>query len=525
MTIRYRILALLALLSLICIGIFLLFRRVQESEEAFVRQQREHDLAVRLQRLVSSTARPAYRYLRNYVGRAAMIEFLTKRDPAWAEKNLKGRLDAYRLDAVWVLGPDGTLIYGLDRPTDALLNAPPLPAGELQPLLEKAAAFSCHEFMGDRLFQLQGMPIFASADLDRRTPPLGWLVVAKYWGGPVLEDMADSGQGRIMLTGTTHVSDVRSEQELEAWQPLQDHRGRVVAGLDYHVMDALIDDASYENFEIALLLLNSVGALVLVAVLMHYWILRPFTIVSSSLVTGDQAALAPLLAQRSEFGQMARVVQSSVRDREQLQRSLEERVRLGRELHDDAIQGVYGAGMALSRVKSLMGQDHVAAHRLLDETRDELNRIIHDLRRHIEKADPKPLDISFAEAVARLIEQLRGPGTVATRLNIDEALVASHPPLNRSHVLQFVREAVSNALRHGHPLRVAVSWQRTPEGSAVVVEDDGVGFDPGTVTSTGRGLGNLGERAVLLGGRFEIKSGAGQGTRVYLNLPPSTINS
>ena len=288
MTIRFRILALLSLLSLVCIAVFLVFQRVQEKEEGFVRQQREHDLEIRLQRLISSVSRPAYRYLRNYASRGGMVEFLSRPDAAWAEKYLKGKMDPYRLDAVWVLKSDGMVIYGLDRPTDAALTIPPLPFGNLQPWLEKNGAFSFHEFLGDRLYQIQGMPIVATADLERRAPALGWLVVAKHWGAPVLEDMADSGQGRVMLTATTHVSDVRSEQELEAWLPLRDHRGQTIAGLDYHVMDAMIDDAAYENIEISLVLFNSVAALVLVGALMHFWILRPFTVVSTSLVTAKE---------------------------------------------------------------------------------------------------------------------------------------------------------------------------------------------------------------------------------------------
>jgi signal transduction histidine kinase len=257
----------------------------------------------------------------------------------------------------------------------------------------------------------------------------------------------------------------------------------------------------------------------LVGVLMHFWVLRPFSLVRSSLITRDPELLAPLLSQRNEFGQMARIVQSSIRDRAQLQQSLEERVRLGRELHDGVIQSVYGTGMALSRVQSLMGRDLPAAQKILDETRVELNGIILELRRHIEQADPKPLDANFGEAVARLIQQLHGPGLITTDLAIEEDLVASHPLLHRSQALQFVREAISNALRHGHPSRLSVSWQRNPEGSILTVGDDGVGFDPKAVAPGGRGLGNLAERAVSLGGLLEIDSKPDHGTTVCLKLP------
>jgi sensor domain CHASE-containing protein len=41
-----------------------------------------------------------------------LVEFLNSRDPAWAEKYLKGRMDLYRIDMVWVLQADGTVVYG-----------------------------------------------------------------------------------------------------------------------------------------------------------------------------------------------------------------------------------------------------------------------------------------------------------------------------------------------------------------------------------------------------------------------------
>lgn len=519
MTIRLRILALLSLLCLFCIGTTWYFKRLHEDEETFGRQQRVKAMASRLQRLIGATAQPTYRYLHDFSSRDGLVEFIAKHDPEWADKNIKGMLDLYRIDQIWVLDAGGAMIYGRDRTTGSVLAAPPLPAEELQPLLQNKGPFDFHAFIGGKLFQLQGRPIIPDPAPNGPAAPAGWLIVAQHWGELRLHDLADSAEGYIALTGPTHVSDVRGEEELETWQPLRDRRGNVIAGLDYHVIDSLMEDPALEKIELALFVYNSVGAVLLVAVLMHLWILRPFSLVSRSLAARDPSPLAPLLSQQNEFGQMARSAQSSLHDREQLQQSLDERMRLGRELHDGAIQSLFGTGMAISRVQSLMTKDLPAAHKLLDETKAELNRVILDLRNHVDKADPKPLDSTFGEAVARLIQQLHGPEPVATELSIDEALVAGYALMQRSQALQFVREAISNALRHGRPSRLAVSWQRSTEGSLLLVADDGAGFDPEAVKPGGRGLGNLGERAISLGGRLEVASSPKQGTKISLKLP------
>ena len=518
MTIRLRILALLTLLSLFCVGTTMYFERLHLNEETGAREQRVNALSSRLQRLVSSVSRSDSRYLQDFSGRAGMVDFLARPDPDWAAKYIKGMMEVYRVDLVWVLKTDGTVIYSLDRATDTMLSGAPLATDELQGMLRQSDQINSFAFFAGKLYQIQGRPIATTAVPQATSAPMGWLIVAKCWDGLVLQDLADAAEGRITLTGPMHSSDALPE-EIEVWLPLRDQRNKTVAGLDYHIIDTQREDPAMEDIERTLFIINGAGAILLVAVLMHFWIVRPFSLLGASLVARDATLLTPLLSQRSEYGQMARIVQSSMRDREQLQQALEERIRLGRELHDGVIQSVFGSGMALSRVQSLMGRDPAAAQKLLDDTRAELNRIILDLRRHIDKADPKLLDSSFSAAVAQLIRQSEGSAPVDTDLAIDEDLVASHPLLHRSQALQFVREAVSNAVRHGHPRRLSVAWQRTAEGSLLTVGDDGIGFDPNAPNPGGRGLGNLSERAVSLGGRLEIDSSPNKGTRLFLKLP------
>ncbi len=520
MTIRSRILTLLSLLGLFFLGSYLLLDQVQKREDEFAHRQKEIERAARLNEMVNSHSRSIYRFLRNYSERGSMSEFLLNGDPAWAEKHLKGRMDTYRLDYLWVLGADGSVVYGQHRPTETATKTLPLEPEVWRSLLGKATHFSFYAQLSDGLYQLQGMPVRKPSDLDRKTAPAGWLLVARRWGEPLLEDLANALQGQLMLTSPGHVSDVTAPGMLEVWLPLRDHRGQTIAGLDYHYFNAVEEDPTLEKLETTLFILNGVGAVLLVGALLHRWILRPAWLVRTSLLNRDPGPLAPLLAQPDEFGQIARAIQSSIQDRAQLEKGLEERARLARELHDGAIQGIYGAGMALTQVQALLGNNPETAARLLGETKAELNRIIRDLRGHIEQTDPKLSDSSFAESTARLIQLLCGAGPITTELNIDEELVATYAPLLRHQALQFVREAISNAVRHGRPSHLAVSWQRQPAGSLLMVVDDGVGFDPEATKPGGRGLGNLTERALALGGQLEVVSHPNQGTRLSLRLSP-----
>jgi signal transduction histidine kinase len=86
-------------------------------------------------------------------------------------------------------------------------------------------------------------------------------------------------------------------------------------------------------------------------------------------------------------------------------------------------------------------------------------------------------------------------------------------------VVQLAREALSNVSRHAEAATCRVSLYLEGDGGVLEVDDDGRGFDPTRVTGAGQGLRNLRERAEGLGGRAEIHSNPGQGTRVKITIP------
>ena len=122
--------------------------------------------------------------------------------------------------------------------------------------------------------------------------------------------------------------------------------------------------------------------------------------------------------------------------------------------------------------------------------------------------------------LAALAEELRHGGLVNVRVALDPE---ARPALSReagTDVLQLVREALSNAARHGRAQRIALELRQTSEGSVVEIDDDGIGFEPDVErATTHRGLRNMRTRAVAVGGTLQIRSAPGTGTRITLTLP------
>jgi signal transduction histidine kinase len=86
---------------------------------------------------------------------------------------------------------------------------------------------------------------------------------------------------------------------------------------------------------------------------------------------------------------------------------------------------------------------------------------------------------------------------------------------------RIAQEALNNIAKHARAGPVEIILERRADHVSLVVEDDGVGFDPAAVATPGRGFGLLGmqERAAMVGATLEIESALGEGTTILVRMP------
>jgi signal transduction histidine kinase len=219
------------------------------------------------------------------------------------------------------------------------------------------------------------------------------------------------------------------------------------------------------------------------------------------------------------FAEQAAVALEYARLQGQLQRLavLEDRERIAKELHDGAIQALFAVGMGLQGSALLAGNDELRGR--LQNAVEELDRVIRDLRNYIFGLRPGILaDRQLDQALQRLCEEFQERTGVLAIAEVDPA-VAAELTGRAADVVQLAREALSNVSRHAEAATCRVSLYRDTDGAVLEVDDDGRGFDPAAATGTGQGLRNLRERAEGLGGRAEIQSAPGEGTRVRVRIP------
>ncbi|HTX65923.1 MAG TPA: ATP-binding protein [Opitutaceae bacterium] len=207
-----------------------------------------------------------------------------------------------------------------------------------------------------------------------------------------------------------------------------------------------------------------------------------------------------------------------------LGQSRDERVRLGRELHDNICQTLYAVSLTLEGVRGRVapGAPGSPAERL-DQCVAELRRLNHEVRVYLKGLEPETMQRQrLVEALdAMLAAQVR-PESVQLVRNIDEEAAALIPPEQAAEVVSLLREAVSNSLKHGRARTLTVHARRGEGCVVFAVHDDGLGFDPAAAAGQGHGLANMQARAEALGGSIQVVSGGGKGTRVLLTLPVSS---
>jgi signal transduction histidine kinase len=87
-----------------------------------------------------------------------------------------------------------------------------------------------------------------------------------------------------------------------------------------------------------------------------------------------------------------------------------------------------------------------------------------------------------------------------------------------THLFRIAQEAMSNALKHGGARNVKVELDTRPGGIVLTISDDGRGFKT-TAQNSGMGLRIMGYRAGMIGGKLEVHSAEGRGTKVVCTAP------
>jgi len=197
---------------------------------------------------------------------------------------------------------------------------------------------------------------------------------------------------------------------------------------------------------------------------------------------------------------------------EQVQVITIERERIGRDLHDGAIQQMYAAGLL---AESLRKKADGPIADGLDRLMSTLNQAIADLRHFMSDLRPGEAAPDLSTVITALVDETHRTSGVEVRWTPDD--LPDLPPDRVTHLVAFTREALSNAVRHSHARSIEVKTRCVDNQFELFIQDNGHGFK--SDAPRGFGLRNMRDRARLLGGEVAFESAVGKGTTVHLSVP------
>lgn len=201
---------------------------------------------------------------------------------------------------------------------------------------------------------------------------------------------------------------------------------------------------------------------------------------------------------------------------------LEERERIGMDLHDGIIQSIYAVGLTMDYTRLLVQEDVPEAVEKIDQAIEGLNKAIRDLRTYILDLQPSKIAADDLEkALEVLVREFKANTLVDAELMIENNSVERIDAQATTELFHVAREALANAAKHAKASRVLVSLREASTDSVTLqVIDNGLGFEVDAQTELlGHGLSNMAQRAKKVGGEFEVDSSPGQGTTVTVRIP------
>ncbi len=200
---------------------------------------------------------------------------------------------------------------------------------------------------------------------------------------------------------------------------------------------------------------------------------------------------------------------------------VKERNRLAREIHDTLAQGFSAIALQLEMADALL-----EAEGSPKRARDAVQRALTSARMNLEEARRSVLDLRAAplegrnlgEALAQMAQENQRKGRLA--INFEE-VGGRHPLPVRVEIglYRMAQEALTNIKRHAKACEVNIQLMITPERAQMIIDDDGLGFDPDNIPEGHYGLIGMNERARLMGGTIEICSSPGDGTEINVVVP------
>lgn len=205
---------------------------------------------------------------------------------------------------------------------------------------------------------------------------------------------------------------------------------------------------------------------------------------------------------------------------------LEDRGRIGRDLHDCVLQSLYAIGLSVAQTRRASSPTPQAKRPSEDQAIVQLNSLIHQIRQMIHGLEYGTVEtFDLASELQILVDTYTQAGPLQIALDLQPAAMDVLTGEEEREILNIVREALSNSVRHAHASQATVTLQKRGSRIRLAIGDNGTGLTPNKKQVAGYGLANMAARAKKLGGHLKIRSHVGLGTHIIAEFSLEPILS
>ncbi|HZQ46828.1 MAG TPA: triple tyrosine motif-containing protein, partial [Verrucomicrobiae bacterium] len=254
---------------------------------------------------------------------------------------------------------------------------------------------------------------------------------------------------------------------------------------------------------------NETGATIALVLLPHFWQTKWFLSLAAVTTIGLVGGTVRYISWKKLRKKLALL---------ELQHTLEkERARIARDIHDDL-------GATLTQITLLSDQSDNEGEGQLQANTRKISATAREMARSLDEIvwaiNPEHDTLEgLVEYLAQSADEFLEDTTIRTRLKAPTVLPPCPIASDVRHDLFLAfKEALNNSVRHAQATEIQIEFLAEPAQFQIIIADDGTGFDAASPRNGGNGLKNMRQRLDAIGGKFELSSQPGQGTRIKMTI-------